>query len=102
MAIAFLLSMALTFSAAVPDAPGTSKTPCWERDALPILRRSCIACHGTGSAMGNLSLPDSAKFRSELIRQNLSSRKMPMRGALPDADRNTLISWVEQGAMRCP
>ncbi|MEK7393751.1 MAG: hypothetical protein AAB214_14425 [Fibrobacterota bacterium] len=102
MAIAPIIVLALTISAASPDAPGSSNAPCWERDAFPILRRSCIACHGTGSAMGNLSLPDSARFRSERIRQNLSSRKMPMRGALPEVDRNTLISWVEQGAMRCP
>jgi mono/diheme cytochrome c family protein len=102
MAIASIIALALTFSAVSPDAPGSSQTPCWERDAFPILKRNCIACHGSGSAMGNLSLPDSARFRSERIRQNLSSRKMPMRGELREADRNTLISWVEQGAIRCP
>lgn len=102
MAIASILVVVLTFFAANPHVVATSQPLCWERDALPILKRNCIACHGSGSAMGNLSLPDSARFHSERIRHDLSSRKMPMRGELRDADRNTLISWIEEGARRCP
>lgn len=80
----------------------TASRPCWERDAFPILKRNCLACHGQGSAMGNLSTPDSAHSHSKMIQQNLSSGKMPMRGQLSGDDRNTLVSWAAQGAVRCP
>lgn len=85
-----------------PERIATASQPCWERDALPILKRSCLGCHGPGSAMGNLSTLDSATSHARLMRQNLASGKMPMRGDLPDRDRGALIAWASQGATRCP
>jgi len=82
--------------------PSSAASPCWERDAQPILKRNCIGCHGPGSAMGNFSTPDSAGAHSNLILQNLSTGRMPMRGDLAAGDRATLIVWASQGAPRCP
>lgn len=52
--------------------------------------------------MGNLANHDSAKARSEKIRIQLATGKMPMRGELTDAHRATLLAWASRGAGPCP
>lgn len=99
--IAILLAASALF-AVNPQKIATASQPCWERDVFPILKRSCIGCHGQGSAMGNLSTPDSAQKHTGLIQQNLATGKMPMRGELSATDRSTLISWAAHGAASCP
>ncbi len=82
------------------------------KDVLPILQRNCQTCHRPGE-IGPMSLMDykDAKPYAKAIKKKVEQRLMPPWYAdphfgkfsndrsLPEADLNTLVAWVDAGAV---
>lgn len=85
----------------------------FSRDIQPILKRSCIGCHGAAQQMGELRLDSSAlaaksikpgnAMASELYRRvaNIGDQeRMPMGSeALPPAQVALIRKWIDSGAV---
>jgi WD40 repeat protein len=57
LAVAILLAATARAQAPIPIGDVVRSTPVsFEKDILPILRKSCLACHGVGDASGELIL----------------------------------------------
>src|SRR2546423_5250305 len=101
-----LLVLAL-FGACAPSDPG----PTYLRDVQPIVQSHCAQCHREGG-IGPMSLTSLEGLRaySAPIRLQLNAGTMPPwpadnacaeylpNGALADADKATLLAWLDAGA----
>ncbi|HLG97393.1 MAG TPA: cytochrome c [Bryobacteraceae bacterium] len=87
-------------------------TPTFYKDVVPVLQRNCQSCHRPGEA-APMSFLDYASTRpwAKAIKSAVQIKKMPPWSADPaashkfandrslsDADRSTLIAWVDAGA----
>jgi peroxiredoxin len=96
----------------IPDAPKAAAPPVYTHDVLPILQKSCQACHRKGQ-VGPFALDtyEQARKRADLIATEVSERQMPPWKAVPgfgprykhdkalsDAEIRTLVTWAEAGA----
>jgi peroxiredoxin len=84
----------------------------YSKDVAPLLQKHCQECHRSGQIgpMALLSYKD-AQAWSEMIREVVTEKRMPPWNAdprfghfsndrsLPEADRATLLAWVDEG---CP
>lgn len=95
-----------------PPLPTPHDGPTYWRDAMPILRAECLACHVQGG-IGPFPLEtyDDAVAMAPAIREAVATRLMPPLPADPsaglpivdprvmdDADRATLLAWLDAGA----
>ena len=73
-------------------------------DVNPIIQSTCAtgsSCHGTGSLNG----PGELRTYSEIsnahaeIRSAILSGLMPKNGSLTSTQKNTIICWVDKGAL---
>ena len=66
-----------------------------------VFAQSCIGCHRTGSAAGNLNLQDytSAKNAAATIlsRMKNAASPMPTTGLLPAAKADIIQQWINNG-----
>lgn len=114
--LAFLCSAVLLLaggSRVLADA----KNPTYDDDVLPVLKQSCLNCHGNDKQKGGLNLAtyaamqqggssgevvkagDPSKSRIYTLSAHLDEPKMPPSGnKIADAHLATLKLWVEQGA----
>ena len=103
--------------AVLASAP-VDHVPTFYADALPILQQNCVACHQPdGPKVGGLTAPmslisyEDARPWTNRIKRALETDYMPPWGAhaqhegtfkderyIPDADKETLIAWVDGGA----
>ena len=106
-----------TDGAVLASGPVAS-VPTFYADALPILQKNCVACHQPdGPSVGGLTAPmsliayEDARPWASRIKRALETGYMPPWGAhaqhqgtfkderyIPDADKATLIAWVDAGA----
>lgn len=112
IALAFFFASPFT-AAALADA----KNPTYVDDVLPVLRQSCVSCHGDDKQKGGLNLAsfanmqqggssgavvaagDPDKSRLYLLMAHIDEPKMPPKAdKLPDAQLNLMRLWIEQGA----
>ena len=111
-------SVARTDGAVLASAP-VDHVPTFYADALPILLQNCVACHQPdGPKVGGLTAPmsliayEDARPWASRIKRALEMGYMPPWGAhaqhegtfkderyIPDADKQTLIAWVDAGAL---
>jgi hypothetical protein len=94
-----------------------AKNPTYDDDVMPIVKQSCINCHGNDKQKGGLNLATYAtmsvggssgavvtpgsptKSRIYTLAAHLDEPKMPPQGnKIADAQLATLKLWVEQGA----
>jgi hypothetical protein len=84
------------------DCSGVAKT--FSTDVNPIIQSTCAtgsSCHGTGSING----PGELRTYSEIanahaaIRSAVLSGLMPKNGSLTSAQKNTIICWIDNGAL---
>jgi hypothetical protein len=87
-------------------------------DIAPLLATNCLLCHSAGSPSGGLDLSSHAGIlaggtngdaivawdssQGELPRRIQASGSfelMPPTGALADEEINTILSWIEDGAL---
>jgi mono/diheme cytochrome c family protein len=93
------------------------KNPTYVDDVLPILKQSCVSCHGDDKQKGGLTLASFAnmqqggssgavvvagnpdKSRLYLLMAHKDEPKMPPKADKPpDAQLNLVKLWIEQGA----
>ena len=98
-------------------ASADAKNPNYDDDILPIVKQSCINCHGNDKQQSDLNLAsyvamqkggssgvvvkagDPAKSRIYTLSAHIEEPKMPPKGnKLPDAKLATIKLWIEQGA----
>jgi len=84
------------------DCTGAAKL--FSTDVNPIIQSTCAtgsSCHGTGSING----PGELRTYSEIanahtaIRAAILSGLMPKTGSLTNAQKNTIICWIDNGAL---
>lgn len=82
----------------------TSVAQLFSTDVNPIIQSTCAtgsSCHGTGSING----PGELRTYSEIanahvaIRAAILSGLMPKTGSLTSAQKNTIICWIDNGAL---
>jgi hypothetical protein len=89
----------------------TAATPTFAKDVAPILYKNCASCHRPNDiAPMSLLTYENARPWAKAIREQVATRQMPPWHAtqahgtflndrrLSDADRDTLIRWVDGGA----
>ena len=111
--LAPVLALGLTVAAASADG----KKPTYDDDVLPVLKQSCVNCHGNDKQKGGLNLAsfsaamqggssgavvtpgDPDKSRLFTLSAHKEEPKMPPNSAkLDPAKLDTLRLWIEQGA----
>lgn len=114
--LAFLCS-ALLLLAGGSRVLADAKNPTYDDDVLPIVKQSCVNCHGNDKQKGGLNLATYAtmkqggssgevvlpgnpsKSRIYTLAAHIDEPKMPPQGnKIPDAQLALLKLWVEQGA----
>lgn len=99
-------------AAAVAVAASAASAPTFNRDVLPILEKNCQVCHRPGEVapMSLLTYSDARPW-AKAIKSAVATRKMPPWFADPDyghfandrrlsqADIDTLVAWVDGGAV---
>ncbi|MGA9767464.1 MAG: thiol-disulfide isomerase [Blastocatellia bacterium] len=91
----------------------TAATPTFSKDVAPIIYKNCANCHRPGDiAPMSLLTYENVRPWAKSIREQVATRQMPPWHAtqpsgtflndrrLSDADRDTLIRWVDGGAMK--
>ncbi len=95
------------------------KTPTFDKDILPILKRRCIECHGSEKQKGKLRLdsfaelskgadgepvfvagkPGDSSFHARIVLPDSDDDRMPPKGnRLSDPVAELIKRWIEQGA----
>src|SRR3954471_2089882 len=114
--LAFLCA-ALALLAGGSRVLADAKNPTYDDDVMPIVKQSCMNCHGNEKQKGGLNLATYAsmlqggssgvvvtpgnpgKSRIYTLAAHLDEPKMPPQGnKIADAQLATLKLWVEQGA----
>jgi peroxiredoxin len=94
-------------------AAAPTATVTFTRDVAPVLQKHCLECHRPGQ-IGPMALLSYEKTKAwaDTIREVVSERRMPPWHAdphfgkfandrsLPDAARQTLLTWIDQGCPR--
>ncbi|MBN9121187.1 MAG: hypothetical protein J0I06_18885 [Planctomycetes bacterium] len=94
-----------------------AKNPTYDDDVMPIVKQSCVNCHGNDKQKGGLNLAtyaamsqggssgevvkagDPSKSRIYTLSAHLDEPKMPPSGnKIADAQLATMKLWIEQGA----
>jgi hypothetical protein len=103
--IAFLLAiMACKKSENNYVADCSSGTKSFATDVKPLVVSSCSGgsnCHGTGSHKGPGELLDYTQISGSKsgIRSDVASGRMPQGSSLTTAEKNTIICWIDNGAL---
>src|SRR5271156_1668263 len=106
--VGFGIGLALALAAVAAD----SSSPTFNREVLPILQKNCQGCHRPGEVapMSLLTYTDARPW-AKSIKAAVASKKMPPwfadpkyghftnQAGLSEADINTLVSWVDNGAL---
>ena len=90
----------------VPDCDTTAVS--FSTDIEPIMAEYCVSCHNTASPFGGLDLSiysgvksaaDNGDLADRITRSSSDALKMPPGENLGDCNINTIIAWVDQGAL---
>jgi len=87
-----------------PSSLDCSTNPATFSDANAIIQSSCArssSCHGSGSHSGPGELTSYQKIFNArtTIRSAVKSGDMPLGSSLSSAQRNTIVCWIDNGAM---
>ena len=96
-----------------PPPPGISDLVDFEKQIAPIIKASCVKCHGPEKPKGKLRLdtkaeamkkgikpgkPDDSTFYTLLISTDADERMPEKAPALPKEQTDLIKKWIEQGA----
>jgi hypothetical protein len=107
----------VAFQLPAAQTPSPSGTKVQVQDVLALIQTRCIKCHSGdqpkaklnlsslegishGSRRGQVVLP--GRLGESLLWQAVHENKMPPKAPLPEAERNILRLWIEQGAPGLP
>ncbi|NBP69703.1 MAG: hypothetical protein EBU52_13270, partial [Cytophagia bacterium] len=73
----------------------------WLEEVKPIIQTSCVksGCHDNLSGRTSLETFTDVKKNVNQIRQRVISRSMPFDSSLPDAQIQTIVCWIDDGAL---
>lgn len=91
MKIALLMTLLLPFSA--------SAATTYTAHAQPILKNRCARCHEYLPEKNWSKYEDAFKHR-DAIKTKMLDKTMPPDQDIPQAERDTLIKWVDEGAQK--
>jgi len=74
-----------------PTCDGAVKS--YSSDVAPLVRSSCVGCHQ------NLSTYSQVIANKSSVRNMIVSGQMPKGGSLSDAQKNTIVCWIDNGAV---
>lgn len=111
----FLSTLLAVFSASAVVAADDDRSPIFETDIRPVLRRRCGGCHGTGFRKGDLDLTSMTGVRrggesgepaigdspdTSLLWIMIDGGDMPPEGETPltAAEKKLIRRWIEGGA----
>lgn len=82
----------------------SSGTKSFATDVKPLMISACSSgssCHGAGSRKGPGELLDYTQVNADLeeIRSEVVSGRMPQGRSLTTAEKNTIICWIDNGAL---
>ena len=75
--------------------------PTFTNNIKPLVEKRCAPCHtGFIDSLPNLTIYSIAYKKRFIIKSRVKSRKMPPKNStgLTDAERQTILDWVNQGA----
>ena len=88
------------------------RAPLFKSEVLPVFEKNCVGCHGEKQKMAGLDLSTFAGLMAggasgpviapnmpdrSLLWKMIESGKMPMGAKLPDADKQLIRAYIEQG-----
>jgi Protein of unknown function (DUF1553)/Protein of unknown function (DUF1549)/Planctomycete cytochrome C len=88
------------------------RAPLFKSEVLPVLQKNCVQCHSSQQKMAGLDLSSFAglmaggtsgpaiapgKPERSLLYRMIENGQMPMGGKLPDAEKQLLRTYIEQG-----
>jgi hypothetical protein len=73
-----------------PDCSGAAKS--YATDVAPLMSGKCVGCHSSYASYSGVSSSKST------IRSNIVSGNMPQNGSLTDAEKNSIVCWIDAGA----
>lgn len=83
-----------------PDCSGATKT--FSGDAKPLIQTYCASagCHNSGSNQGCGPLTTYAEVYASKssVRASIVSGSMPRGTTLADAQKNSIVCWIDSGA----
>lgn len=83
-----------------PDCSGTTKT--FSGDAKPLIQSYCASagCHNVGSheGCGALTTYTEVYASRSSVRASIVSGSMPRGTTLTDAQKNSIVCWIDSGA----
>lgn len=82
-------STSTSTSSYTPTCSGTSS---YKTDVQPLMKTYCISCHSEYSSYSGVSRGASS------IRQQVTSGKMPEGSTLTEAQKNSIVCWIDAGA----
>jgi hypothetical protein len=97
----------------VETCAGDEQLAVFDEQIAPILSRRCVGCHNGFDRKGGLNLVDqqaalgggdsgsvitAQDADSSLLWQRVRDGEMPPRGPLPDAEKERLRTWIQDGA----
>lgn len=74
-----------------PDCSGAAKS--YKTNVAPIISSNCVGCHSQYSYYSVVSDSKSS------IRSCIVGGTMPKNGSLGTADKNTIVCWIDSGAL---
>jgi|JI10StandDraft_1071094.scaffolds.fasta_scaffold16697_2 uncharacterized membrane protein len=69
----------------------TSTTPSFSATVKPLIQSTCVSCHSEYSTYTQISAPSSS------IRSNIVSGAMPKGTTLSEAQKNSIVCWIDAG-----
>lgn len=77
------------------DSPAAAAT--FSADVKPIIDGRCVQCHN-GNQFPDLRTYDGVKNNATIVKNEVASKSMPQGSSLTNAQIQTIVSWVEDGA----
>ncbi|MCE9562467.1 MAG: hypothetical protein K8U57_10485 [Planctomycetes bacterium] len=93
-----------------PSTTADEKVPTFKADVMPILKTSCVGCHGAGKKKGGVDVSSYESVmktvkandadKSKLVKSVLGqgAKLMPPKNGLPEAQVAILKAWIAAGA----
>lgn len=81
------------------DEGGIDFTVSFKDNVKPIIDGRCLSCHSSGGNFPELTSYAKVSTNAMIVRNEVSSGRMPQGGALTAAQVKSIVDWVDEGAL---
>lgn len=81
------------------DEGGIDFTVSFKDNVKPIIDGRCLSCHATSGEFPELTSYAKVSTNAMIVRNEVSSGRMPQGGALTAAQVKSIVDWVDEGAL---